>query len=30
MGWCLNCHIEKAGDDAALRTKLTDCTTCHY
>lgn len=30
MGWCLNCHIEKAGDDEELRTKLLDCTTCHY
>lgn len=30
MGWCLNCHKEKAGDDEAKRTKLTDCGTCHY
>jgi len=30
MGWCLNCHIEKAEGNEVLRTKLTDCTTCHY
>jgi Cytochrome c7 and related cytochrome c len=30
MGWCLNCHKEKAGDDVEKLTKLTDCGTCHY
>jgi len=30
MGWCLNCHKQKAGDDAEKLTKLTDCGTCHY
>lgn len=30
MGWCLNCHIERADENEALLTKLTDCTTCHY
>ena len=30
MGWCLNCHIEKADDNHEMFTKLTDCTTCHY
>jgi hypothetical protein len=30
MGWCLNCHRERAGNDAAKLTKLTDCGTCHY
>ena len=30
MGWCLTCHIEKADEDEALLTKLTDCTTCHH
>ncbi len=30
MGWCLNCHREKAADNPELLTKLTDCGTCHY
>jgi len=30
MGWCLNCHKEKAGDDEVKFFKLTDCGTCHY
>ena len=30
MGWCLNCHVEKAGDDHELLVRLTDCGTCHY
>ena len=30
MGWCLNCHREKAADNPELFTKLTDCGTCHY
>lgn len=29
MGWCLNCHLERAGENETLVTKLTDCTTCH-
>lgn len=30
MGWCLDCHREKAGDDEEKLIKLTDCGTCHY
>jgi len=30
MGWCLDCHVEKAGDDHEKLIKLTDCGTCHY
>jgi hypothetical protein len=30
MGWCLNCHRARAGDDLEKLTKLTDCGTCHY
>jgi hypothetical protein len=30
MGWCLNCHKERAGDDEEKLIKLTDCGTCHY
>ena len=30
MGWCLNCHMEKAGENHEKLVKLTDCTTCHY
>ncbi len=30
MGWCLNCHAEKAGDDQEMLIRLTDCGTCHY
>jgi hypothetical protein len=30
MGWCLNCHIETAGEDKEKLIKLTDCGTCHY
>jgi hypothetical protein len=29
MGWCLNCHIERAGDDHELKVRLIDCYTCH-
>ena len=30
MGWCLDCHKERAGDDEEKFIKLTDCGTCHY
>ena len=30
MGWCLNCHRQKAQNDPVLLAKLTDCGTCHY
>jgi hypothetical protein len=30
MGWCLNCHRQKAANDPVKLTKLTDCGTCHY
>jgi len=30
MGFCLNCHKERAGDDEEKFIKLTDCGTCHY
>lgn len=30
MGWCLNCHKQKAGADKEKLIKLTDCGTCHY
>jgi hypothetical protein len=30
MGWCLNCHRERAAEDPEKLTKLTDCGTCHY
>ena len=30
MGWCLECHRERAANDEAKLTKLTDCGTCHY
>lgn len=30
MGWCLECHRERAADDPEKLTKLTDCGTCHY
>ncbi len=30
MGWCLTCHIKKAGDDKEKLNKLADCGTCHY
>lgn len=30
MGWCLNCHVETAGEDHVKLVKLTDCGTCHY
>ena len=29
MGWCLNCHIARSRTNPILRTKLTDCVTCH-
>lgn len=30
MGWCLNCHRQKAANNPELLTRLTDCGTCHY
>ena len=30
MGFCLKCHRERSQDNPELRTKLTDCGTCHY
>jgi hypothetical protein len=30
MGWCLNCHRARAGDDQEKLIRLTDCATCHY
>lgn len=30
MGFCLNCHRQKAQGNPELYTKLTDCGTCHY
>jgi hypothetical protein len=30
MGWCLDCHRERAAGDPEKVTKLTDCGTCHY
>jgi hypothetical protein len=30
MGWCLNCHRERAAGDVEKLTRLTDCGTCHY
>ncbi len=30
MGWCLDCHVEKAGEDQEMLIILTDCGTCHY
>lgn len=30
MGWCLNCHVEAAGEDQEKLIKLSDCGTCHY
>ena len=30
MGWCLNCHRQKAANDPVKYAKLTDCGTCHY
>ena len=30
MGWCLTCHKQRSQDNPELRTKLTDCGTCHY
>lgn len=29
MGWCLDCHREKAADDPEKLTRLIDCSTCH-
>jgi hypothetical protein len=29
MGWCLNCHREKAAGDDEKLAKLIDCATCH-
>ena len=29
MGWCLDCHRERAAGDQEKLTKLTDCATCH-
>ena len=30
MGWCLNCHKQKAQANPVLYARLTDCGTCHY
>ncbi len=30
MGFCLDCHIQVAGEDQAKLNKLADCGTCHY
>ncbi len=30
MGWCLNCHRQRAKDNPELLARLTDCSTCHY
>jgi hypothetical protein len=30
MGFCLNCHIDSAGEDQEKLVKLADCGTCHY
>ncbi len=30
MGWCLNCHRERAAGNPELEKKLLDCGTCHY
>ena len=30
MGWCINCHKARTESDPVKRTKLLDCTTCHY
>lgn len=30
MGWCIDCHKQRAGDDEEKFIKLTDCGTCHY
>lgn len=30
MGWCLNCHRQKAAGNPELEMKLLDCGTCHY
>jgi len=29
MGWCLNCHRQRAAGDEEKLIKLTDCATCH-
>ena len=29
MGWCLDCHRSKAGNDTEKLTRLTECSTCH-
>ncbi|MCX6080926.1 MAG: cytochrome c3 family protein [Chloroflexi bacterium] len=30
MGWCITCHKAKTENDVVKRTKLLDCSTCHY
>ncbi len=30
MGWCINCHKSRTENDPVKRTKLLDCSTCHY
>lgn len=30
MGWCITCHKAKTETDPIKRTKLLDCSTCHY
>jgi hypothetical protein len=29
MGWCLDCHRQRAAGDPEKLIKLTDCSTCH-
>jgi hypothetical protein len=29
MGWCLNCHRDRADGNDELLTRLIDCGTCH-
>lgn len=29
MGWCLGCHRERSTGNEEMRTRLTDCVTCH-
>jgi Cytochrome c7 and related cytochrome c len=29
MGWCLECHRTRFKNDPVMKTKLTDCVTCH-
>jgi hypothetical protein len=29
MGWCLDCHRSKAGNNSDKLARLTECATCH-